>query len=733
MQAELPASSTAVAVGAPVEYRNVTVGTVASQGRSAPGGFVVLTLHMQTQMLPEIPAQVRATETPVSFFGDPYVELISSSPPGSARLHAGEAIPALQTAQTGSLQTTLGSLDSLLINLHPAELDAALTALASSLQGNGTSLGHDLVRANTYFRQMLPLWPTVVSNLQTLVPVANQFAASTPDILQILANQTTTAKTITDQASGVRSAIGGGETLSGEAAQLLTAIQEPFNILTADSGPFLTAISQNPEEISQLLHGLYAWANVWISAESSGPYLELDPNGGRRQPGRPGLGRLGRSAGCCISLRRFGSRIRQSPDLLVRRADPHPHVPVGVLGADVRGRLGSQHGSGALGTGADPGGLGDRLGCQRFGSVLVLRLDVAALPGTRESGHPLMRTHHRRPGLPGTVVKVVVFIVVSAILTSIVISTLLDVNPEAATGYVAQFSNASGLQSGDTVRIAGVEVGKVGAVTLQDNHAEVSFSVDNSQHLTTTSLAAIHFENLLGQRFLAILPGARRGRPLPAGGVIPLAHTTPAIDLTAVFDGFQPLFAALSPNQVNELAGSIIDVFQNESGTVSNIVAETASLTQNLANRQQVIDTLLNSLSSLLNTVGVHDTQLGQLIGNFDTLMTGLAGSRAQLGSAIDSLSVAESTTSDLVNQAQPSLNQDIQGLSTAVQSLSANQQGLDGVLQGFPGLLNTLTKIQSSGNWINVYLCNLTINVSGQLDISLVPGVIPPINIPIR
>ena len=141
MEAELPASSTAVAVGAPVEYRNVTVGTVASQGRSVPGGFVVLTLHMQSQMLAVIPAHVRATETPVSFFGDPYVELVSSSPPGKARLHAGETIPALQTAQTGSLQTTLGSLDNLLIKLHPAELNAALTALASGLQGNGTSLG----------------------------------------------------------------------------------------------------------------------------------------------------------------------------------------------------------------------------------------------------------------------------------------------------------------------------------------------------------------------------------------------------------------------------------------------------------------------------------------------------------------------------------------------------------------------------------------------------------------
>jgi phospholipid/cholesterol/gamma-HCH transport system substrate-binding protein len=323
------------------------------------------------------------------------------------------------------------------------------------------------------------------------------------------------------------------------------------------------------------------------------------------------------------------------------------------------------------------------------------------------------------------VVKVIVFIVVSVLLTSIVISTLLDVNTQAATGYVAQFTNASELQSGDTVRIAGVEVGKVGAVTLQGNHADVSFSVDNSQHLTATSGAAIHFENLLGQRFLAILPGPG-GRPLPPGGVIPVSRTTPAIDLTAVFDGFQPLFSALSPDQVNQLAGSIIDVFQNESGTISNIVAETASLTQNLADRQQIIDTLLTSLSSLLNTVGVHDTQLGQLIGNFDTLVTGLAGSRAQLGSAIDNLSLAESTTSALVNESQPTLNQDIQGLSVAVHSLSANQQGLNGVLQGFPGLVGALTKIQSSGNWINVYLCNLTINVSGQLNISLVPGVSP-------
>ena len=107
--------------------------------------------------------------------------------------------------------------------------------------------------------------------------------------------------------------------------------------------------------------------------------------------------------------------------------------------------------------------------------------------------------------------------------------------------------------------------------------------------------------------------------------------------------------------------------------------------------------------------------------------MRGLAASRSSLNSAITNLSTLDSTTSNLINESQPTLNQDIQTLASAVQSLAANQNGLDGVLKGFPGLVSTLTKIQSSGNWINVYLCNLTVNVHGTLDISLVPGVSPP------
>jgi phospholipid/cholesterol/gamma-HCH transport system substrate-binding protein len=293
VQAQLPLSSTAVALGAPVEYRNVTVGSVASEGRSVPGGLVLVTLHLQTSKLNVIPAGVRATETPVSFFGDAYIVLEPPAQIGNATLKAGAVIPALTTGQTASLQTTLGNLDNLLIQLHPGELDAALTALAGALQGQGTSLGKNFVKGNNYFQQMLPLWPTVVSNLRALVPVANQFAASTPDIESILSNQTTTGQTIDQQATEVRQAIGGGVNLAKETSQLLTAIQQPYSILAADSAPFLQDISQNPTEISQLLQGLNAWASAWTAAESSGPYLNLTTDVVVANPADLGLAVLG--------------------------------------------------------------------------------------------------------------------------------------------------------------------------------------------------------------------------------------------------------------------------------------------------------------------------------------------------------------------------------------------------------------------------------------------------------
>ena len=337
--------------------------------------------------------------------------------------------------------------------------------------------------------------------------------------------------------------------------------------------------------------------------------------------------------------------------------------------------------------------------------------------------------------------KLMAFVGLSALLTTVVVASVLNLNVQASTSYQALFSNVTGLQAGESVRIAGVEVGRVSGVRLlsgpgasrcglaspQSNCALVSFDVDSRQRLTTTTKAGVFFASLLGQRFLGLMASRPGGRPLHAGDTIGMAMTQPGLDLTAVFNGFQPLFNALTPAQVNQLTGSIIQVFQGQSGTVADLVAQTAAITTNLAGRQQILNEVLGNLAGLLDAVNGQGTQLGKLIDNFSTLVSGLAGQRAQIASTIDGFATLSTTVAGLLQQSQPALNENIAGLASATATLSTDQSSLDGVLRGLPRLLNTLSKFTSTGSYINVYVCNLTLDVTGALNISLIPGVTAP------
>ena len=81
-----------------------------------------------------------------------------------------------------------------------------------------------------------------------------------------------------------------------------------------------------------------------------------------------------------------------------------------------------------------------------------------------------------------------------------------------------------------------------------------------------------------------------------------------------LFNGFKPLFAALSPNDVNELSGEIIQVLQGEGGSIDQLLAHTASLTSTLADRDAVIGRTVTNLNAVLGTVQQRDGQLGDLV-----------------------------------------------------------------------------------------------------------------------
>jgi phospholipid/cholesterol/gamma-HCH transport system substrate-binding protein len=327
-------------------------------------------------------------------------------------------------------------------------------------------------------------------------------------------------------------------------------------------------------------------------------------------------------------------------------------------------------------------------------------------------------------------VKLLVFAVVTVLLTGVLAATIANTNFGVTTGYLAKFTDASGLKEGDDVRIAGVKVGQVdtiGVVEGERNLAEVRFDVEHTYRLPESVTATIKYRNLVGQRYLALGTDVPGDKSLADGGTIPPERTKPALNLTVLFNGFKPLFKALSPKDVNQLSAEIISVFQGEGGTITSLLQHTASLTTAIASKDQVIGQVIANLNTVLGTVNSHGPQLGDLIEQTQKLVSGLAEQRKPIGDAVSALGDLAVSTTGLLADARPALKDDVAQLGTLSQNLGDSGVLLNHLLEVLPGNLQKFTRTLSYGSWFNYYLCG----ISGTIGISSLDITLPIIPIP--
>ena len=179
----------------------------------------------------------------------------------------------------------------------------------------------------------------------------------------------------------------------------------------------------------------------------------------------------------------------------------------------------------------------------------------------------------------GDLLKLLVFIVVTSMLTAVLIVLIGNLNFASTRDYKAVFTNATGVNKGDDVRVAGVKVGTVKDVEITERtQALVSFTVADATQVNGGTFATIRYRNLVGQRYLSLTQEVGDSARMPEGSTIPVEQTLPALDLTVLFNGFKPLFQALSPADINKLSYEIVQVFQGEGGTLEGLLQHTASV-----------------------------------------------------------------------------------------------------------------------------------------------------------
>lgn len=311
---------------------------------------------------------------------------------------------------------------------------------------------------------------------------------------------------------------------------------------------------------------------------------------------------------------------------------------------------------------------------------------------------------------------VTLFTAMCLVFTFVLVTVFGQFRFDSRVTFRAIFTNVSGLKGGNFVRVAGVEVGKVTALTLKrDGTVVVDFAVDQSLPLTEGTRAAIRYENLVGDRYLVLEDGPGPVGRLTPGATIPQSRTSPALDVDALIGGFRPLFRALDPDQVNALSGELLRVFQGQGGTVSSILAQTSALTTTLAGRDKLIGEVIANLNSVLGTFSTRDAEFGSGLDTLSRLVQGLAQRRGDIANSTAYINSAAGSIADLLTGGRPAIGEAVVQTDRFAGQVMADHDYVDELVRTLPEAYQILARQGLYGDNFGFYLCDAILKLNGK------------------
>ena len=321
-----------------------------------------------------------------------------------------------------------------------------------------------------------------------------------------------------------------------------------------------------------------------------------------------------------------------------------------------------------------------------------------------------------RARTPRTLVRVLLFTAMCLVFTFALVTVFGQFRFDERTTYRAEFTNVSGLKGGNFVRIAGVEVGKVTQLTLRDDGTvTVVFDVDQHLQLTEGTRAVVRYENLIGDRYLALEDGPGSVRKLQPGQTIPLAQTQPALDVDALIGGFRPLFRALDPEQVNALSGELLRVFQGQGATISSVLSQTSALTTTLAGRDELIGQVITNLNTVLETFATRDDEFAEGLDELSDLVAELGARKADIATGTVHLSAATGTVADLLMQARQPIADVVTQTDRFAGQVMADGPYVDELVRTLPDAYQILARQGLYGDYFGFFLCDAVLKVNGK------------------
>jgi phospholipid/cholesterol/gamma-HCH transport system substrate-binding protein len=284
-----------------VRIHGVLVGQVRSV--SQDGKQAVIKLGLEPSEARRIPDNVSVEIRPTTLFGQKYVSLVDPTTPSSRPLRDGSVIPASRVTTNVELQQVLATLFPLLRSIRPGDLNSTLYALANALQGRGDQLGRTVDDLDSYLEAMNVQLPTLRKDLQSLADVSQTYSLAAPDLVSLLRNATTTARTVVSQQDELKGLFSSMTSLSTVSTRVLATngdaiiregqLSEPLMKLLDTYSPEYTCLLQGADRytarLAQIFKGNRVRQTMSFDAVQRRAYTAAD---------RPEYGEVGHGPWC---------------------------------------------------------------------------------------------------------------------------------------------------------------------------------------------------------------------------------------------------------------------------------------------------------------------------------------------------------------------------------------------------------------------------------------------------
>ena len=245
--------------------------------------------------------------------------------------------------------------------------------------------------------------------------------------------------------------------------------------------------------------------------------------------------------------------------------------------------------------------------------------------------------------------------VAMAILAAVIIIETLGGAEFLHSGYhvSALFDTAQDLKVGNSVKMAGVEIGRVEKITLADQKVKVTMKLNSDAIVKTDSQATIKFTGLMGQNFVAIDFGSANAPRAVEGTVL---ETKEQPDLNAIMakldnatTGIENLTKSFTPDTIDNLLGPLTDLIKQNSTHISMTLSNIQNISGQIASGQGTIGKLIYD-QSLYNSAMTTVTNLEDTMASARQIFNTITNGQGTLGKLVTDDTLYNATTASMTN-----------------------------------------------------------------------------------